>query len=146
MSKDENSKPVSQNFTFGGDQNNMSGNVSSGGIAFVGGRHTNVTVNQYQGTDAQELAGLFEKMYQRIETRPADANIDKEEIVETVKKLEAESAKGEAANQSKLGRWMETLNKMAPDIVDVVLASLGGPVSGMTAVLKKIADHAKQPT
>ena len=144
MSKDENPKPVAQTNSFGGDQNNMSGNVSSGGIAFVGGRHKNVTINQYQGPDAKELAGLFEKLYKHIETRPADPNIDKEEIVETVKKIETEAAKGEEANQTKLGRWMETLNQMAPDIVDVALASLGGPVSGITAVLKKIADHAKQ--
>jgi len=144
MSKDENPKPVSQTFNFGGDQNNMSGNVSAGGIAFVGGHNAKITINQSQGIDAKELAGLFETLYQRIEARPADPNIDKDEIVETVKKIEEESSKGEEANQSKLGRWMETLNKMAPDIVDVALASLGGPVSGVTAVLKKIADHAKQ--
>jgi len=143
MSKDDSPKPVSQTNNFGGDQNNMSGSISSGGI-FVQGRDAKVTVNQYHGADAKELAGLFEKLYQHIDTRPADPNIDKEEIVDTIKKIEAEASKGEEANESKLGRWMGTLNKMAPDILDVALASLGGPVSGVTALLKKIADHAKQ--
>jgi len=143
MSKDESPKPVSQTNNFGGDQNIMSGSISSGGI-FAQGRDAKVTVNQYQGADAKELAGLFEKLYQHINARPDDPNIDKEEIVDTIKKIEAEASKGEEANQSKLGRWMGTLNKMAPDILDVALASLGGPVSGVTAVLKKIADHAKQ--
>jgi len=143
MSKDESPKPVSQTNNFGGDQNIMSGSISSGGIS-AQGRDAKVTVNQYQGADAKELAGLFEKLYQHINARPDDPNIDKEEIVDTIKKIEAEASKGEEANQSKLGRWMGTLNKMAPDILDVALASLGGPVSGVTAVLKKIADHAKQ--
>jgi len=143
MTNDTGPKPISQTNNFGGDQNNMSGSISSGGI-FVQGRDAKVTVNQYHGADAKELAGLFEKLYQQIDTRPADPNIDKAEIVENVKKIEAEASKGEEANETKLGRWMDTLNKMAPDIVDVALASLGGPVSGVTAVLKKIADHAKQ--
>jgi len=143
MSKDESPKPVPQTNNIGGDQNIMSGSISSGGI-FAQGRDAKVTVNQYHGADAKELAGLFEKLYQHIDARPADPNIDKEEIVDTIKKIEAEASKGEEANQSKLGRWMGTLNKMAPDILDVALASLGGPVSGVTAVLKKIADHAKQ--
>jgi hypothetical protein len=37
---------------------------------------------------------------------------------------------------------MANLNQIAPDIVDVILASLGGPVSGFTAVLKKVAERA----
>jgi hypothetical protein len=40
-------------------------------------------------------------------------------------------------------RWMANLNQMAPDIVDVILASLGGPASGFTAVFKKISEHAR---
>jgi hypothetical protein len=83
-------------------------------------------------------------MYEAIQSRQNDPNIDKEEITETVQKIEQEVKKGNQANDSKLKRWMENLNKMAPDIVDVILASLSGPVSGLTAVLKKVAEHAKQ--
>jgi hypothetical protein len=93
---------------------------------------------------ANELAALFEKLYKHIESRPVDPDIDKSEIVEVLQKIEEESGKGNDANETKLGRWVENLNQMAPDILDVVLASLGGPVSGMTAVLKKIADRAQQ--
>jgi hypothetical protein len=32
---------------------------------------------------------------------------------------------------------------MAPDIVDVMAASLGGPISGLTAVIQKIAARVK---
>jgi len=126
-----------------GDQNIMSGNVSSGGIS-IQGRNAAVTIHQTNGVPADEISTLFQKLYQYIDTRPPDPNVDKEEIVETVQKIQDEVSKGEQINETKLSRWTENLSKMAPDIVDVALASLGGPVSGATAVLKKIADRAHQ--
>ena len=128
-----------------GDQNILSGNVSGGGIVFQGGRHKNITINQSTGPGSDEIAALFSNIYKHIEARPPDPNIDKEEIMETVQKIQEEAAQGEKdANENKLTRWMDTLNKIAPDVIDVALASLGGPVSGITAVLKKIADRTRQ--
>ena len=126
-----------------GDQNIMSGDISSGGIA-IQGRNATVTIHQSNGIPADEVSALFQNLYQYIESRPSDPNVDKEEIVETVQKIQNEVSKGEEINETKLARWMDNLSGMAPDIVDVALASLGGPVSGATAVLKKIADRAHQ--
>jgi len=64
-------------------------------------------------------------------------------VANQVKKIEAEAAKGEAADPSKLERWMTTLAKMAPDIIEVMAASLAGPVAGFTVVFKKIVERAK---
>jgi hypothetical protein len=128
-----------------GDQNISSGDVSSGGISFLGGRHKNVNINQSTGPGLDEVVVLFSRLYKHIETRPPDPNVDKEEIVEIVQKIQEEVSKGEKeANETKLTRWIDNLNKMAPDVIDVALASLGGPVSGVIAVLKKIADRARQ--
>ncbi len=128
-----------------GDQNMITGNISSGGIAFQGGRHKNITINQPAGPAAGEIAALFNNIYKHIEARPPDPNVEKEEIIETVQKIQEEAAKGEKeANETKLTRWINSLNDLAPDIIDVALASLGGPVSGITAILKKIADRARQ--
>jgi hypothetical protein len=131
-----------RNKQIGGDQNVIQGNISGGVI--VQGRGANVAVQQSSGINEEQLSLVFEKMYQAIQSRPDDPNIDKEELSETVQRIEQEVKKGDQANDSKLKRWMESLNKMAPDIVDVILASLGGPVSGLTAVLKKVAEHARQ--
>jgi hypothetical protein len=126
-----------------GDQNIVSGNISSGGIV-VQGRGARVSVQQTSGVTVDEISTLFDKLYQYIETRPPDPDVDKEEIVETIQKVQEEvSGEGEP-NETKLTRWMDNLSKMAPDVVDVVLASLGGPVSGTVAVLKKIADRSHQ--
>ena len=126
----------------GGDQNVIEGSISGGVI--VQGRGAQVSVQQTSTASDKELSDLFEKLYKTIQSRPPDPNIEKEEISETVQRIEQEVKKGDQANDSKLTRWMENLNTMAPDIVDVILASLGGPVSGLTAVLKKVADHARQ--
>ena len=128
-----------------GDQNILSGNVSSGGIVFQGGRHKNITINQSTGLAPDEITALFSNIYKHIEARPPDPNVDKEEVLETVQKIQEEASKGEKeANETKLTRWIDTLNNIAPDVIDVALASLGGPVSGITAILKKIADRARQ--
>jgi len=126
----------------GGDQNVIEGNISGGVI--VQGRSAQVSVQQTGTASDKDLSALFDKLYQAIQSRPPDPIIEKEEISETVQRIEQEVKKGDKANDSKLNRWMENLDKMAPDIVDVILASLGGPVSGLTAVLKKIAEHARQ--
>jgi hypothetical protein len=131
-----------RNKQIGGDQNVIQGSISGGVV--VQGRGANVSVQQSGGINEEQLALVFEKMYQAIQSRPDDPNIDKEEISGTVERIEQEVKKGDQANDSKLNRWMESLNQMAPDIVDVILASLGGPVSGLTAVLKKVAEHARQ--
>lgn len=128
--------------SIGGDQNIIQGNFSGGII--TQGRNATVTAHQSNGMDAKELAVLFEKLYRHVESRPNDPNVDKSEISEIIQKIEKESSKGNDANEMKLGRWVENLGQMAPDILDVVLASLGGPVSGITAVVKKIADRAQQ--
>ena len=131
-----------RNKQIGGDQNVIQGSISGGVV--VQGRGANVSVQQSGGINEEQLALVFEKMYQAIQSRPDDPNIDKEEISGTVERIEQEVKKGDQANDSKLNRWMESLNQMAPDIVDVILASLGGPVSGLTAVLKKVAEHVRQ--
>jgi uncharacterized protein associated with vWA-MoxR-VMAP ternary system len=125
-----------------GDQNVIEGSISGGVI--VQGRGARVNVQQTSGTNDKELSALFEKLYATIQSRPPDPNIDKEEISQSVQKIEQEIKKGDQANDSKLKRWLEGLDKMAPDIVDVIFASLGGPVSGLTAVLKKVAKRVRQ--
>ncbi len=127
----------------GGDQNQISGGVTAGGVS-IQGRNASVTIHQTGGEQMSEINALFNKLFRQIEMRAPDPNVDKEEIVDTVQKIQNEVSKNESISETKLTRWMDYLNKIAPDIIDVVLASLAGPVSGATAVLKKIADRSRQ--
>jgi hypothetical protein len=105
-----------------------------------------ISIITHQGRNEAELTTLFQALYQHIEKRPQTKIADKEEITETVQRIETEiTQNGEQADQTRLQRWMDYLNNMAPDIVDVILSSLGGPVSAASAVLRKVAERARQP-
>jgi excisionase family DNA binding protein len=106
------------------------------------GRGAQVTINR--GMEAEELAQAFASVYQRIEARPPDPDVEKKEIAQTVEKIETEVVKGEGANPNKVERWLKTLAMMAPDILDVTVATLTSPAAGIAAVVRKVAERAKQ--
>jgi hypothetical protein len=117
---------------------NVVGSINAGGHARV-----DVTQSSVHKTDDANFERLFELLEEKIKTRPEDPNVDKQEIQEQLSQIKAEAARGEQANRNKLERWIRNLFGMAPDIVDVMAASLGGPISGLTAVIQKIAARVK---
>ena len=123
----------------GGSNIHIGGSVSRSNL--VVGDHNKIT--QSNGLQADEIAKLFAIAYQKIEARPEDPQVDKEEITQTVQRIEQETVKGEEANPGKVERLLTTLSGMAPDIGEVVLASLTNPAAGIATVLRKIAEKAK---
>ena len=91
-----------------------------------------------------EMDRLFKSVHEKLETQLSQTAPNADKVQEQVKKIEKEAAKGEKANTTRLESWLVKLARMAPDILDVMLASLGGPVTGFTAVFKKIAERAKE--
>ena len=119
----------------GGDKITI-GNISdSQGVAI--GRGASVEIRS--GASAGELAKLFSTIYQKIESRPTDASVEKEEISDQVKRIETEVASGEKAEPSKIERWLRNLALMAPDILDVTLGALTSPIAGISVAIQKIA-------
>jgi len=124
----------------GGDKITV-GDISGGkGIAIGRGAQATVT----EGLGGDEIARLFAAVYQRIETRPGDPDVDKEELTETVQKIQQEVAQGEQANPSKVERWLKNLALMASDIFDVTVACLTSPVTGIATVIRKVAEKTKE--
>lgn len=128
-----------------GDQ--AGGNLSktgdiSGSVGVAVGSDIDLSVSQ--GLKGGDLAALFAAVYQRIEDRPKDPDVDKEELTETVQKIEDEAAKGEDANPNKVNRWLKNLTTMAPDIFEVTLACLTNPAAGIAAVIRNVAEKAKE--
>ena len=103
----------------------------------------NISQAQNQGASAQDLATLFNAIYQMIDRRPDDPNVDKSDIRDTVKKIETESAKGDAANPVKVQNWLQFLKTIAPDILDVTAAALLNPIAGVATTIRKIAEKAR---
>jgi len=134
----------------------VSGNVS-GGVNIVGSRvnvggdmvgrdKITTTTTTTTGLGAAALAELlkaFKDIDRRIETLPASPDVDKEELKDTVQKVEDEVKKGEEANPTKVERWLKFIGDMAPDILQVTAATLANPAMGLSVAIKKIAEKAQ---
>ena len=91
-----------------------------------------------------EVTKLFADVYRRIKARPVDPDVDREELTDTVQKIEQEVALGEQADADKVERWLRTLAPMAPDIFEVIVACLTSPAAGIAAVVRKVAEKASR--
>ena len=76
--------------TGAGTSYELSGNVDHGSVAVLG-PNAKVAVTQQTGAQIAELTAMFDAVFKKIETLPADPNVDKEEIVETVQKIQTEA-------------------------------------------------------
>jgi len=123
----------------GGNKINVE-NVSRSAVAIGAGARANLS----QGLGGDEVARLFDALYEGIKARPEDPDVPKAELTETVKKIEEENALGDQANPNKVERWLKTLAMMAPDIFEVAVATLTSPVAGVAAVIRKVAEKAKE--
>ena len=119
----------------------FAGRIDTGGGEFAG--HDKVVTYNY-GSSAADLTTLFEAIQQQIKDRPEDSNVDKEEISDEVKRIGQEAAKGDEANPKKVERWLSNLAGMAPDILEVTVASLTNPAAGVATVIRKIAEKARE--
>jgi hypothetical protein len=91
------------------------------------------------------LAEAMKGIYKEIDARPEMTGAQKEQLKETVKNVEKELSKDkEEPNQSFLTYLFKDIASMAPDILDVVLATLKNPLAGISEVALKIAQKAAQ--
>ncbi|HLO14564.1 MAG TPA: hypothetical protein VK206_07035 [Anaerolineales bacterium] len=124
------------------------GNVSdiSGHINIAGG---NITTHQTTNSlSAAEIEQLFDELYTKIETRPETHPAEKEDLKAEVKEIQATvtdaAQKNEEVDESFLSRRFRNIARMAPDVLDVIVATLGNPFAGLGVTVKKIAEKAKQ--
>ncbi|MCA9325229.1 hypothetical protein KDA23_04165 [Candidatus Saccharibacteria bacterium] len=113
----------------------IGGNATAGGN-FIG--RDKITTTQY-GLNGDELAALFDQVYQQIEHHPPDPNVDRDEIEETTRKIQEEVQKGGDANVTKVERWLKTLKEIAPDVLEVIAGVLVNPVAGVADDIRRVA-------
>jgi len=61
-----------------------------------------------------------------------------------VQELQAEVAKGDEADEDFLARRLRNIQRMAPDILEVALATLSNPAVGFGLAVKKVAQRMKE--
>ena len=114
----------------------IEGNVSTGGGDFVGRDKTEIDASQHI------VHTIFETFYTRVDSRPDTSEEQKAEIKGEIQALQAEAEKVEAADKRFIQDLLKNLQKMAPDIWEVVVATLANPIAGINLVVSKIAKKA----
>lgn len=126
------------------------GNISdiSGNVNIAGGNiatHHTVT-----GLSAAEIQQLFDGLYAVIESNKKVSPTKKEDLKAEVKEIQSSLAravqKNEKVDEGFLSRRFRNIARMAPDVLDVVVATLGNPLAGLGVAVKKIAGKAKEET
>ena len=126
------------------------GNISdiSGNVNVAGGNIT--THHTVTGLSAAEIKQLFDGLYTGIDKRANTSAVDKEDIKAEVKEIQStvtEAAqKTEKVDEGFLSRRFRNIARMAPDVLDVIVATLGNPLAGLGVAAKKIAERAKEET
>ena len=123
------------------------GNVSgiSGNVNVAGG---NITTHQaVTGLSAAEIKQLFDGLYTVIESNQKVSPTKKEDLKAEVKEIQSTVTeavqKNEKVDEGFLSRRFRNIARMAPDVLDVVVATLGNPLAGLGVAARKIAEKAK---
>jgi hypothetical protein len=109
----------------------------------VVGDHSSSRVVKQQGADAAALARAFADFYTAVQQQPDLPPRDKADVQAELEEVETELQKGEKANEGFIRRRLRNVQRMAPDIYDVVLTTFGNPIAGLGLVAKKIAEKMK---
>lgn len=117
--------------------------VTQGGINITG--NVSIKDSKIAGRDNIEknvfnINISFAPVYHAIQENAALPPDVKEDLENNVKQLEQEIKKGDQAEPSFIQKRMETIQKMAPDIAEVVVATLQNPAAGIGLVVKKVID------
>ncbi len=136
--------------TAGKETNIKVGDISrvSGHVNIAGGDIATHATNT--SLSAVYIKQLFDQLYTAIETRANTPKADKEDLKAELKEIQstvAEAAqKNETVDEGFLSRRFRNIARMAPDVLDVVVATLGNPLAGLGVAVKKIAEKAKEET
>src|SRR6266540_5742707 len=126
------------------------GNISdiSGNVNVAGGNIT--THHTITGLSAAEIKQLFDQLYSNIDARADSSPADKEDIKAEVKEIQTTvtqaAQKNEKVDEGFLSRRFRNIARMPPDVLDVVVATLGNPLAGLGVAARKIAEKAKEDT
>jgi len=126
------------------------GNISNipGNVNIAGG---NITTHQTTtGLSEAEIKQLFDQLYAAIEANPKTSPPDKVDLKAELEEIQSTITeavqKNDKVDESFLSRRFRNIARIAPDVLDVVVATLASPLAGLGVAVKKIAEKAKEET
>lgn len=85
---------------------------------------------------------LLDEIFQHIDASSRTVQ-DKEDLKGEIQEIAEEAQKGDAADETFLGRRLRNLKRMDHDIWDVIMAAPGGPIAVFGMATKKIVEKMK---
>ena len=140
VGRDQNAGERVQGDKTEGDHISIGNITGSSGIAI--GRAARAHVDIRQGADPQQVAALFQAVYERI-GQSAHPPALQSVIQQQVKALEEEAGAGDSADPTVVENAFTVLKSIAPDILEVAAAALASPVAGLSRVVQKVAAHVR---
>ncbi len=115
--------------------------VTQGGIHITG--NVSIKGSKLAGRDIVEknvtnVNISFAPIHDAIQENKSIPPDVKETLTKNVNQIEKEIKKGDKAEPSFIQKRLETIQKMAPDIAEVVVATLQSPAAGIGVVIKKV--------
>ena len=99
---------------------------------------------------AAEIKQLFDGLYTVIESNKKVSPTKKEDLKAEVQEIQSTvtqaAQKNEKVDEGFLARRFRNIARMAPDVLDVVVVTLGSPLARLGVAVKKIAGKAKEET
>jgi hypothetical protein len=95
--------------------------------AVAAGRKSSATVTN---TSTAPLVGWIDVVKEEIDSLQGVSPAEKDDLKEQVDKIDKEARKGSKAEIGRLEKLINTLSVLAPDIFDVVIATLASPLTG----------------
>jgi hypothetical protein len=115
----------------------VGGDVTVTNGDFVGRDKT--IVHHNAGADPVAIARAFATLYDRVAEQPRLSPQTKADVKDDLRDVEQELKKGDDADESFIRRRLRNVRRMAPDILEVVLATFVNPLLGLGVMAKKIA-------
>lgn len=117
---------------------------TSGTVNVAGG---NISMSTTTGLSVEEIRHAFDQAYAKIDAHAGASPAKKEDIKAEMQEVQpaiAEAAqKKEKVDEKFIGQRFRNIARIAPDILDVIVATLVNPLGGVGVALKKIAEKAK---
>jgi hypothetical protein len=118
--------------------------VVSGGnrSVVIGGdvKHSAIVTGDYNRVDS---AYKFSAIFPQIETLPNLTTADKSDLKSELRTFEDEDKKGPESNEGFLAQRLRNIKRIAPDILEVAVATIANPAAGFGTIAKKVAEKMK---
>jgi hypothetical protein len=118
--------------------------ASRGGVV-IGGDVTGSNIvagNNNVVGNVTNITNVFQEIYRKVEETNLPTQ-EKEDLTAMVKEVEEEVKKGDQADETFLARQLRNIQRMAPEILEVIVTTFTNPAAGLGLVARRIAERMK---